>query len=544
MPFFRDLFDQARQVFLAMPMQSRVIAVLLVTAIAVSLAFLVKGGTTDETVYLFGDTVHTESELNAMDVAFGQAQLSGWRTEGRRVRVPASQRPQFLAALEDAASLPPGLRSNLEAMMDSAGPFDSDVMVRTKLMVGKQQDIARSLEQMHDIRFAVVTYTQGERRPFQAKRDESAAVMITPEGSLPLERGRVNTIREYVAKAFGLDVNDVNVTDVNSPDSSSLADEEDPWIRREREVEEATRRQIMKQLSYIEGVVVEVNAEIDSTLDTEQTRVQYDAQPTTVSEKTRKISQQSNRPLVGGVPGTEPNAIGNRARNLEDLAQTSTMSDDTKESDRVVGQTFEKSRTLGLLPTRVTATITLPTSYYDKYWLDQQMRDNPDTPAEELPKATTADLNVLRDTIEKEIQGLVTPMLPQVAAGEDARPLVTVVDMPDLRTPVVEEADTVGQALTWLADSWKSIALLLLGVFALFVARSAVSGGGKDTPAEFTEGFGLELPAPPPPEEKKPEDGEKMTITGGSLQDELVNLVESNPEVAANVIRGWVGEAA
>jgi len=35
-----------------------------------------------------------------------------------------------------------------------------------------------------------------------------------------------------------------------------------------------------------------------------------------------------------------------------------------------------------------------------------------------------------------------------------------------------------------------------------------------------------------------------MEITGGSLQDELVALVEDNPEVAANVIRSWVGEAA
>ena len=32
--------------------------------------------------------------------------------------------------------------------------------------------------------------------------------------------------------------------------------------------------------------------------------------------------------------------------------------------------------------------------------------------------------------------------------------------------------------------------------------------------------------------------------TGGTLKDELIELVEKNPEVAANVIRAWVGEAA
>ena len=40
------------------------------------------------------------------------------------------------------------------------------------------------------------------------------------------------------------------------------------------------------------------------------------------------------------------------------------------------------------------------------------------------------------------------------------------------------------------------------------------------------------------------EESERMTITGGSLKDELLHLVEDNPEVAANVIRGWVGDAA
>ena len=87
-------------------------------------------------------------------------------------------------------------------------------------------------------------------------------------------------------------------------------------------------------------------------------------------------------------------------------------------------------------------------------------------------------------------------------------------------------------------------ALILLALVALLVARSAATSGGDSTPANFNEGFGLEIPAPPPEPEASEEDEEKMTITGGSLKDELLSLVDDNPEVAANVIRGWVGEAA
>lgn len=84
----------------------------------------------------------------------------------------------------------------------------------------------------------------------------------------------------------------------------------------------------------------------------------------------------------------------------------------------------------------------------------------------------------------------------------------------------------------------------MLALVALLVAKSAAKASGDPSPTEFREGFGLEIPAPPPELAESEEDSEKMTITGGSLKDELLTLVEGNPEVAANVIRGWVGEAA
>jgi flagellar M-ring protein FliF len=37
---------------------------------------------------------------------------------------------------------------------------------------------------------------------------------------------------------------------------------------------------------------------------------------------------------------------------------------------------------------------------------------------------------------------------------------------------------------------------------------------------------------------------EGMQITGGSLKEELIRLVENNPDVAANVLRSWIADAA
>ena len=51
------------------------------------------------------------------------------------------------------------------------------------------------------------------------------------------------------------------------------------------------------------------------------------------------------------------------------------------------------------------------------------------------------------------------------------------------------------------------------------------------------------MPVPVHTEQDAEEQPERMTITGGSLKEELLHSVEDNPEVAANVIRGWVGDA-
>ncbi len=135
-------------------------------------------------------------------------------------------------------------------------------------------------------------------------------------------------------------------------------------------------------------------------------------------------------------------------------------------------------------------------------------------------------------------------LLPEVAAGADRFPLVEVWDYTDFPEPAAPEPETAKLALTWLADSWQTLALIGLAVVALLVARSAAKSGGDSAPPAFAEGFGLEIPAPPPELNETADDRERMTITGGSLQEELLTLVEGNPEVAANVIRGWVGEAA
>ena len=65
MSLIKQSTDQAREAFTAMPMQSRVISVMLVAAIAIGLAFLIRGENSAGKDTLFGGQSFGEQELAA-----------------------------------------------------------------------------------------------------------------------------------------------------------------------------------------------------------------------------------------------------------------------------------------------------------------------------------------------------------------------------------------------------------------------------------------------------------------------------------------------
>ena len=106
MNFLKQSTDQPREVFESMPMQSRIISVMLVAAIAIGLAFLVRGNDNNPKQMLFGGRSMSEQELDAIEVALSAAGLNEWEREGRRIKVPSEVKANYFAALKDASSLP------------------------------------------------------------------------------------------------------------------------------------------------------------------------------------------------------------------------------------------------------------------------------------------------------------------------------------------------------------------------------------------------------------------------------------------------------
>jgi flagellar M-ring protein FliF len=396
-----------------------------------------------------------------------------------------------------------------------------------------------------DVRAASVEYDRGERTGLSRATPQSASVVVHPEGSDALSSYRIKQIQELIRSSYaGMTSEDVAVIDTNATSAYGTADEDDPLLRKQHEAE-ARVEQKVRSLLVGYPVRVAVSAEIDPTMDVEKTTVKYDAEPTNLMTKSKKVETQSNRPSNRGVPGASPNGIGNRAVSIEDTMEITKNKEDERESAGVAGQQYENSRMASLQVKRIRVSVGLPNSYYTTVHGQSFLQENPGKTAADIPRMDDTSLENLREETKKNIQGAITVLLPEVSAGEDRFPLVEVWDYPDLPGPLPPQPDTAGQAMTWLAESWQTIALVLLALVALLVARSAArAGSDNNPPSEFAEGFGLSIPTPPPEDEEVGDDSEQMTITGGSLKEELTVLVENNPEVAANVIRGWVGDAA
>ncbi len=543
MNFFRQSTDQARQVFLSMPMQSRVIAMMLVAVIAIGLAFLVRGSDTKSTEYLFGGRSMGEQEMDSIEVALSAAGLNDWEREGRRIRVPKDVKSTYLAALGDASSLPIALRTEVDQAIKNSSPFDSSDLRHSREMHAKEKDLGSKISAFPDVRWASVEYDRGERIGLSRSVAQSASVMVQPEGTRSLPRQRIVAIQELIRGSYaGMATDDVVVIDTNSTTGSLGAEEEDPLLTKQREAETHIEYKLRKLLAEYPAQIA-VFAEIDPTMDSELASLKFDPEPTNLRNSSKKIETTRNQQIPSGVPGADPNAIGNRAQSIGKDVEVLNTTQDERDTSGVAGQQFESSKLADLQVKTVRVSIMLPTSYYKELNIENEMiRDSTQNRAEII--LDDATLEGLRVKTEKKISEIVSPLLPQVTAGADPVTLVTVRDAPDLPKEQPTEQLATSQALSWLAESWQTLALVLLGLVALLVARSAAKSAGNATPAEFQEGFGLEMPGPAPVEQDAEEEAERMTITGGSLKDELLHLVEDNPEVAANVIRGWVGDAA
>jgi flagellar M-ring protein FliF len=356
-------------------------------------------------------------------------------------------------------------------------------------------------------------------------------------------------LQNLVAHAVNMDAGDVNVT--NLGDGGIQGGEggvtfdifDDEYLKTKVAFEMQKRESILNALRDIPGVRVEVNAELDDTIEETTRNVKPDKNSTTPA-RTVETNEKSTQTIAkgGGQPGTV--AQGPTRQGASDATQqnTSTTTSEIAENDNVVG--IEENRTLkkGYTPKEVWATVTIPGSYIEGVWKSRN-REATDPPKPE-------DLTLVKEDVVRNIENVVEPLLLlQAIKGENTYKHVRVVVLDSLPAPAIEPASLANQAVAWTGRYWSTLAMLGVAMFSLLVLRSVVrsapasaAGGAAAAPTLtlHTEEPKAHTNADEAPDDDRP----RLRLKKGkSLKDDLVDIVRQDPDAAAEILRSWIGKA-
>jgi flagellar M-ring protein FliF len=558
MDFLNKAFAQVVDLFRSMTPGARITTVLLLAAVAVSLGYLFNSRIGSQDVYLMNGEFFAPSQIQSMEAAFGKANLNSHQWEGNRLRVPRSQQNAYTSALADNNALPDNYHTIVERMLDKMANPMADKQQRDlmkKLALQKQLEMI--LRGMTGVQNAFVLYDSETRRGFQAETLSTASVSITPKPGEQLDDAKVMAIRSVVAKAIaGLSPANVAVTDLStglvrsgSADGrgGSASAVDDPHYQRKKAYEGDLAQKIRNALSYVPGALVQVNVELDPKLRSTIDTIKHDPKSVPLKQEEESKTHTSETAGPGGRPGyaaQQPNS----AMNLSAGGKGNKQEEEESRSTIIntVGGTHETSESAGLTPRKATASIIVPMSYYVKVWRERNPKATEQAPDQ-------AALDQIRTEKTTEFRNCVLPLLPQSEPVADPSSLVQVTSVQDITPAEIPQPSTKDYAAAWLAQNWTTVGMIVLAGIAMLMLRSMVRSAPAAASAQTQNVLSARIESPTQAQSQTAEgDAEtpqaearlrRFSAAGPSLRDELSQLVQSDPDAAANVLRTWIGNA-
>lgn len=541
---------------------ARIMAGLLFATIVVSLGWIITVQQSTSYEYLLGGQVFTDDQLKRVEEAFGDAALSDYERDGLRIKVPRDKKNLYFKALSDNQALPDEWGSEIQRALSSPNPFESADLIKMRVEVAREKELAGIIKRMPAVDYASVEFDE-TRHGFARQSEKTASVQVQSRGR-KIDPSILKQVALMTQGYFsGLKLENITVLDLSGTNmfrgsSDPNAADQHPMLQAQTDWERKYLDQITPLLDSYGDVKLAVGVEIDPTLQKELEQLKYDQQITPLQSQTSKKDTENSKLQSGGRPGAEPNAISNQPQSIAN--QTPQQQSKAKEIDEnvkgVAGHEATATRQAGLVPQKVSVTVGLPQTYYRKVWVARSMAKDPKlTKESDVPALTDDELKKLKEEAEASVKSAISGVLKQVREGDDRFPLVTVYDYADLPLPEIPAPPMSAMAMGWLAESWQTLALIGLVFVALFMMMGWVrTQATAPRDREFAQGFGIEVPASASDEldlgdgeaksEEEEETGPKFQVTGGEMKDDLSTLIKQNPEIAVNLLKAWIGDAA
>ena len=554
MDFLNQATGQIRELFLSMTPAARVTALLLVGVIAVSLGYLFQHHSAGPDDYLFNGEFLPASDVDRAEAAIAQAGLSDYERVGHRLRVPRGHKAEYLAAVAEAGALPPNFHSLLEDALD-LGPFVDPETRRQRMKAAREQQLSMIIRAMHGIEEAQVIYDMREPRGLSKTGQVTATVSVQPTPGEAIDAKRMKMIKKAVAGAIvGLTPEKVMVLNLGDGtylgDGAVGGDFDDPYFQTRIAYERHIKSNIEDLLSYIPGIRVQVTAELDDMLESETRTITPEGETAPLRESSQDSESKRTHTDVGGQVGLSAQGPSRSNEQLSNEKVTDTISDNTRETENLVGTKDQFLRESGLVPKHVRAGIAIPRNYLLDVWRERQSRKGED-PNGPLPTDIDTQLEVIKIDIVQDIEEVIVPLFPKEIA-KNPFPNVRITFFEMIRSDPIEAPSTAGQALAWAGQNFNTMTMAVIALVSLFMLRSMVK---TVPPSDSVVTFGTptlslhqgdseseEAAAEEPDEEEERRPRLKLK-KGHSLKDDLTEIVREDPDAAAAILRGWISNA-
>lgn len=562
MDFLAKAYAQVLDLFRSMTVGARIVAGLLLVVIVVSVAYLFNHTVTGGDEYLMNGEPFPSSQIPAMMAAFGKANLAAPELDGNRMRIPRSQQAAYMGALADANALPKNFGDYLQSSVNDMSGLTPISRQKEMMKVALEKELALVIGSMHGVESASVLYDSETDTGLNQKEVVTATVSVKPAGNEALDPERVQTIRQVVAGAISrLSPKNVVVVDLYSGASYSGGGDDsiggpldDAYGNRKRMYEQQWEDKIRGALSYVPGVNVKVNVELNPELVLNESDTKVD-KPVPIDVQETTATTNTTGAATGGRPGLAAQGGTNVSASVSTAAVSSgPKSEDEKTTRReksTVGSSTVVNQRAPLTPRRVTVTVGVLNSYYEKIWEEQ----HPTAPGAEPKKPGPNDLGAIEEEAKKQIREYVSQLIPIPPQGEGApkevTPLVTVMTFQHIAQATIQPPSIAEKGMSWLGQYWSTLGTLGLGMVSLLVLRSMVraapvseSPRAAPTATASVGSQEQEIEKASPAEVQEAVAKLKRRVKSGpSMRDELVEIVREDPDAAANILRSWIGSA-
>ncbi|WP_337881113.1 flagellar basal-body MS-ring/collar protein FliF [Rheinheimera sp.] len=257
-------------------------------------------------------TFETQELITTLD--YLDAQKIDYKLEGSTILVNGDEYQNIKLDMV-RAGVQQQQSSGDEILMQDSGFGVSQRLETERLKHSREQQLARTIEQMQNVASARVLLAIPKENIFaRREKQPSATVMISVKGNKSLKESEVDAIVDLVASAVqGLEPSRVTVTDQNGRLlNSGSQDASSARVRKEYEMERAREEEYRQKIDSILIPVLGVDnytAQVDLLMDftaVEQTQKRFNPDlPAVRSEMS--IEQNSIGGGVGGIPGALSN---------------------------------------------------------------------------------------------------------------------------------------------------------------------------------------------------------------------------------------------